>query len=98
MVKQMGFSIVHLAGHAVQGTPLDVGLLFGDGLVVRCQPVPRLRTSPRSDSYSAGARPSVTPAGAGVSCLSSISSNVRPLGSNPNTQNPITPRIYHAAK
>jgi hypothetical protein len=67
-------------------------------LVVRCQPVPRLRTSPQSDRYSAGARPSVTPAGAGASCLSSISSNVRPLGSNPNAQNPTTPRMYHTAK
>jgi hypothetical protein len=67
-------------------------------LVVRCQPVPRLRTSPRSDRYSAGARPAVTPAGVGVPCLSSISSNVRPLGSNPNAQNPITPRMYHTAK
>src|SRR5262245_56572628 len=36
-------------------------------------------------------------AGAGA-CALSISSKVRPLGSNPNAQNPITPRIYHAAK
>src|SRR5262249_21694428 len=36
-------------------------------------------------------------AGAGA-CVLSISSKVRPLGSNPNAQNPITPRIYHAAK
>src|SRR6516225_9043447 len=45
-----------------------------------------------SDCYPAGARPSTTPASACVSCLSSISSKVRPLGSNPNAQNPITPR------
>ena len=35
---------------------------------------------------------------AGAPCLSSMSSNVRPLGSNPNTQNPITPSRYHTAK
>src|SRR4030088_2551001 len=52
---------------------------------------------PWSDCSSADARAFIT-AGAGAPCLLSISSNVRPLGSNPNAQNPITPTIYHAAK
>src|SRR5262245_61815162 len=34
----------------------------------------------------------------GVSSASSISSNVRPLGSYPNAQKPISPSTYHDAK
>src|SRR5262249_5000001 len=34
----------------------------------------------------------------GVSSVSSISSNVRPLGSYPNAQKPINPSTYHDAK
>ena len=52
----------------------------------------------KSDRYSADARAAVATAGANASCVRSISSKVRPLGSKPNAQNPITPRIYHAAK
>src|SRR5262249_46488653 len=34
----------------------------------------------------------------GASSVSSISSKVRPRGSNPNTQKPISPSTYHDAK
>jgi hypothetical protein len=47
---------------------------------------------------SADARAPVATAGAGAPCRLPISSKVRPLGSNPNVQKPITPSIYHAAK
>ena len=56
------------------------------------------RSSHRPPGYSADTRADAATAGAGASCLLSISSNVRPLGSHPNTQKPITPRRYHAAK
>jgi hypothetical protein len=65
-------------------------------------PAARVRRTGRyptlANCYSVDARAAMATPGANASCVRSISSKVRPLGSNPNAQNPITPRIYHAAK